>query len=103
MCSADAAKPPPSRAPGGPCHIVPKVPGHLPPEAALVALTGRLPAHTQSGDDLWPPDAQANSLVDQLRECDFCPLLRNPGALDLLQHLGGRHPGSRLRLAWRLR
>ena len=71
--------------------------------AALVVLTGRLPGHTQPGGDLWPPDAQTNSLVNQLRECRFCPLLCNPGALDLLQHLGGRHPGSRLRLAWRLR
>ena len=52
--------------------------------AALVVLTGRLPSHTQPGGDLWPPDAQANSLVYQLRERRFCSLLRNPGALDLL-------------------
>jgi hypothetical protein len=71
--------------------------------AALVVLPGRLPGHTQPAGDLWPPDAWANSLVDQLRECRFCPPLCNPGALDLCQHLGGRHPGSRLRLAWRLR
>jgi hypothetical protein len=69
----------------------------------LVVLSGRLSGHTQPGGDLWSPDAQANSLVDQLRECRFCSLLRKPGALDLLQHLGGAHPGSRLRLAWRLR
>jgi hypothetical protein len=63
---------------------------------------GRLPAHTQPGGDLWPPDAQTNSLVNQLGECRFCPPLCNPVALDLLQHLGGSHPRSRLRLAWRL-
>jgi hypothetical protein len=71
--------------------------------AALVVLTGRLPAHTQPGGDLWPPDAQTNSLVNQLGECRFCPPLCNPVALDLLQHLGGSHPGSRLHLAWRPR
>ena len=52
--------------------------------AALVVLTGRLPGHTEPGGDLGPPEAQANSLVNQLRECRFCSLLRNPGALDLL-------------------
>jgi hypothetical protein len=31
---------------------------------ALIVLAGRLPGHTQPGCDLWPPDAQANSLVD---------------------------------------
>ena len=71
--------------------------------AALVVLTGSLPGHTQPCGDLWPSDAQANSLVDQLRKCRFCPPLRNPGALDLLQQLGGRHLGSRPRLAWRPR
>jgi hypothetical protein len=71
--------------------------------AAFVVLTGRLPGHTQPGGDFWPPYAQADSLVDQLRECRFCPLLCDPGALDLIQHLGGRHPGTRLRLACRLR
>jgi len=66
-------------------------------------LAGSLPGHTQPGGDRWPPDAQANSLVDQVRECGFCLPLCDPGALNLLQHLGGRHPGSRLRLAWRPR
>jgi hypothetical protein len=47
------------------------------------ALTGSLPGHTQPGGDLWLPDAQADSPVDQLYECRFCPPLRNPGALDL--------------------
>jgi hypothetical protein len=70
---------------------------------ALVVLAGRLPRHTQPGGDLGPPDAQTYSPVHQLRECCFCPPLCNPGALDPLQHLGGRHPGSRLRLAWRSR
>src|SRR5438876_5634986 len=75
---------------------------HAATMAALVVLTGRLPGHTQPSGDLWPPNAQANSLVNQLRECRFCPPLCNLGALDLLQHLGGRHPGSRLCLTWRL-
>jgi hypothetical protein len=35
---------------------------------------GRLAWSPQPGSDLGPPDAQANSLVDQLRECHFCPL-----------------------------
>ena len=71
--------------------------------AALVVLSGRLSRHTQPSGDLRPPDAQTDGLVDQLRECGFCPQLGNPGALDLVQHLNGRHRGSRLRLAWRLR
>ncbi len=57
---------------------------HAATMAAPVVLTGGLPGHTQPGGDLWPPDAQANSLVNQLRQCRFCPLLCNPGALDLL-------------------
>jgi len=69
---------------------------------ALIVLTGRLPGHTQPDGDLWPPDAETNSLVNQLHQRRFCFPLCNPGALDLLQHLGGRHPGSRLRLARRL-
>lgn len=52
--------------------------------AALIVLTGGLPGYTQPGRDLGPPDAQVNSLVNQLRECRFCPPLRNLGALDLL-------------------
>jgi hypothetical protein len=50
----------------------------------LVVLTGRLPGDAQPGGDLWPPDTQANGLVDQLRECRICPTLCNSGALDLL-------------------
>ena len=41
--------------------------------AALVVLTGCLPGHTQPGCGLWPPDAQANGLIDQLGERRFCP------------------------------
>jgi hypothetical protein len=67
--------------------------------ATLVVLAGGLPGHTQPGGDLWPPDTQTDGLVDQLRECRFCSPLCNSGALDLLQHLGHRHPGSRLRSA----
>ena len=52
--------------------------------AALVVLSGRLSGHTQPGGDLRPTDAQTDGLVDQLRECGFCPQLRNPGALDLV-------------------
>src|SRR5215468_8615005 len=76
---------------------------HAATMTALIVLTGRLPGYTYSGGDLWPADAKANSLIDQLRECRFCRPLSNPGALDLLQHLGGRHPGRRLRSVWRLR
>ena len=76
---------------------------HAATMTALIVLAGRLPGHTQPGCNLWPPDAQANSLVNQLRQRRFCFPLCNPGALDLLQHLDGRHPGSRLRLARRLR
>jgi hypothetical protein len=47
------------------------------------ALTGSLPGHIQPGGDLWPSDALADSPVDQLHECRFCPSLRNPDALDL--------------------
>ena len=67
--------------------------------AALVVLTGRLPGHTQPGGDLWPPNAHRNRLVNQFGERRFCPPLSNPGALNLFQHLGGTHLGSRLRLA----
>ena len=56
--------------------------------ATLVVLTGRLPGHTQPDGDLGPADAQSNRLVDQDREFRPCPLLRSPGALNPLQHLG---------------
>ena len=32
--------------------------------AALVVLTGRLPGYAEPGGNLWPPDAQADSLLD---------------------------------------
>jgi hypothetical protein len=31
---------------------------------ALVALTGCLPGYAEPGGNLWPPDAQADSLLD---------------------------------------
>jgi hypothetical protein len=57
---------------------------HAATMTTLVVLTGRLPGDAQPGGDLWPPDTQANGLVDQLRECRICPTLCNSGALDLL-------------------
>jgi hypothetical protein len=32
--------------------------------AALVVLTGRLPGYAEPGGNLWPADAQADSLLD---------------------------------------
>jgi hypothetical protein len=37
---------------------------HAATMAALVVLTGRLPGYAKSGGNLWPPDAQADSLLD---------------------------------------
>jgi hypothetical protein len=36
----------------------------------LVVLAGRLPGHAQPGGDLRPPDAEADSLVNE--HCEFC-------------------------------
>ncbi len=36
--------------------------------AALVVLAGRLPGHAEPGGDLRPPDAQADTVVDEHRE-----------------------------------
>ena len=52
--------------------------------AALVALAGRLPCHPESGRDLWPPDAQIDSMVDEHLEFRLCLVPREPGVLDLL-------------------
>lgn len=71
--------------------------------AALVVLTGRLPGYAEPGSNLGPPDAQADSLLDQLREFCFGLPLRGTGALNPLQYLKGRHPGIPLRLPWRPR
>jgi hypothetical protein len=55
--------------------------------AALVVLAGRLSGHAQSGGDLRPSDAQADSVVDQDRKFRLCFLLRGLGILDPLKHL----------------
>jgi hypothetical protein len=55
---------------------------------ALVVLAGCLPGHAQLGGDLGPADAQSDRLVDQSREFRRCLLLRSPGTLNPLQHLG---------------
>lgn len=67
--------------------------------ATLVVLAGRLSGHAKPGGDLWPPDAQADGVIDQNREFRLRLLLRDPGARDLLQHLGWGHPGDSLRQA----
>ena len=36
--------------------------------AALVVLAGRLPGHTEPDSNFWPPDAQADGVVDEHRE-----------------------------------
>jgi hypothetical protein len=56
--------------------------------ATLVVLAGRLPGHTQPCSDPGPANAQPDRLVNQ--DCEFrrCLLLRTPGALNPIQHLG---------------
>ena len=56
--------------------------------AALVVLAGCLPGHAQPIGDFGPADAQSDRLVDQSREFRRCLLLRSPGTLNPLQHLG---------------
>jgi hypothetical protein len=52
--------------------------------AAFVVLTGRLPGYAEPGGNLWPSDAQADSLFDYLREFRFGLPLSGPGALNPL-------------------
>lgn len=56
---------------------------------ALVVLAGRLPGYAHLGGDLRPPNAQVHGLVDQCCEFRIDLQLRGPGALDLVEHLGG--------------
>ena len=70
--------------------------------AALVMLAGCLPGHAELVGDLRPPDAEGDGVVDQHCELRLFLLLRNPGAPDLLQHLGWGHPGGSLGQARRL-
>jgi hypothetical protein len=70
---------------------------------ALVLLAGRLPGHAKLSSDLRPSDAQVDSVVDQHCEFRLCLLLRDPGAPDSLQHLGGSHRRIPLRQDMRLR
>ena len=68
--------------------------------AAPVVLAGRLPGHTEPGGDFWPPDAQADGLVDEHCEFHLCCLPREPDAFDPVQHLGRRQLRSSLRRCW---
>jgi hypothetical protein len=52
--------------------------------AALVVLAGCLPGHAQPGGDLRPPDAEADSLVNEHCEFCLCLPLRSPSALNPL-------------------
>ncbi len=63
--------------------------------ATLVLLAGGLSGHAKPRGNLWPPDAQADGMVDQHRELCLCLPLRDPGAPDQFQHLGRGHPGIR--------
>ncbi len=65
--------------------------------AALVLLTGRLPGHAEPGGNLWPANAQVDGVIDQHRKVCLRLPLRDPSALDQLQHLGRGHPGIRPR------
>jgi hypothetical protein len=77
--------------------------GHLIPTAnpiavaTLVVLAGRLPGHAEPGRDFWPPDAQADGVVDEHRELGLCRIPREPEAFDPLQHLGRRQLRNSLR------
>ncbi len=74
--------------------------------AALVVLACRLPGDSEPGGDLWPPDAQIDGTVDEQHEFRLCLVPREPGVLDLLEHLGCRPVGNPLRrvcrFCWRL-
>jgi hypothetical protein len=61
-----------------------------------VVLAGRLPGHPKPGSDIRPPNAHAYRLIHQHRELRLRLLPGQPGALDPLQHLGWRQPGSPL-------
>ncbi|HXZ69614.1 MAG TPA: hypothetical protein VEH31_01930 [Streptosporangiaceae bacterium] len=65
--------------------------------AALVVLAGRLPGHAEPGRDFWPPDAQADGVVDEHHEFGLCRFPREPDAFDPLQHLGRRQLRNSLR------
>jgi hypothetical protein len=58
----------------------------------LVLLAGRLPGYAKPGGNLWPPNAQADSVVDQQRKVCLCLMLRVPGTLDQFQYLGWGYP-----------
>jgi hypothetical protein len=65
--------------------------------AALVVLACRLPANSEPGSDLWPPDALIDGMVDERREFRLCLVPRVPGVFDLLKHLGCSDPLRRAR------
>jgi len=65
--------------------------------AALVVLAGRLPGHFEPDGDLWPPDAQADGMVDEHREFRLGFVASESGTLDPREHLGCRQVGNALR------
>ena len=81
--------------------------GHLIPTAnpiamaTLVVLASRLPGHAEPGRDFWPPDAQADAVVDEHREFALCRFPREPDAFDPLQHLGRRELRQLRNSLWR--
>jgi len=65
--------------------------------SALVVLAGRLPGHFEPDGDLWPPDAQADGMVDEHREFRLGFVASESGTLDPREHLGCRQVGNALR------
>jgi hypothetical protein len=58
--------------------------------SALVVLAGRLPGDSELEGDLWPPDAQADGMVDEHCEFGLGFVPCQPGTLDPREHLGCR-------------
>jgi hypothetical protein len=80
---------------GESCHLIPTA--NPIAVAALVVLAGRLPGHAEPGGDFWPPDAQADGVLDEHHELGLCRFPREPNAFDPLQHLGRRQLRNSLR------
>jgi hypothetical protein len=74
--------------------------------STLVVLAGRLPGHFEPDGDLWPPDSQADGMVDEHREFRLGFVPSEPGTLDPCKYLGCRQVGNALRrvcrFCWRL-
>jgi hypothetical protein len=71
--------------------------------SALVVLARRLPGNSESGGDFRPPDAQADRVVNQLRQFCFRLVPCYSGALDPLKYLDGRQAGNSLPRTCRFR